>query len=262
MNDNEKHTITQFWDKFDQLAGHISRYNLPEDKILEDALQEHGVDKMLALIDKICADVETGEDTIKNPSGLIVSTIRGNTKFPPIYKERKKGREEPNWYKQALLEIEQYNYYVVYDSKGTKQKDMTSQDVLLLRGGLDTLENPLIDTFWTVYGCLKMIRVPALYGSQYPAPELSICRTFNVFNELDSFFRGNVKLTEDQSKRIAEWLKKSQEGRAAFEVRQPGLVRISPDISSSVEVSPVDEDSEEHRHAEDQYVDNLVDNYG
>ena len=228
LGDQSKYTVRNFWDRFDMLAALISRYNLPEDHIIEEAIVKHGPDKMYSLIDKITVDVESGEQSIKNPSGLIISTIRGKSKFPPVFKERTGEVIEPNWYKQALMDIEQYEYYVVYDSNDIYQKDMTRDDILSLGAGLSNIDKPLIDTYWIVYGCLKMLRVPSLRG-KYPTPELAICKSFSVFNELTSFFRGIVVVPEEEKKRVQAYITKHKDSRAVFESKQPGLIKVAFD---------------------------------
>lgn len=220
-------TVNDFWQKFDLLVGVTGRYNLPEDTIMEEAVATHGLEKMSALIDYLLTDQSNSKPTVNNPSGLIVSTIKGNSSFPKIHKPRAKHREQPNWMKQSLEDIAQFRYYVVHDSNGVRQKDLTYTDInSLWESGSANTDSELMDQFWVVYGCLQLLRNPSMFG-EYPAPELSVCRSFPIFEELKSFFKEKIPVSEEDIKQIQAYVEKHKEGRKRFESRQPGLIRVS-----------------------------------
>ncbi len=213
-----------FWNVFDGLVKLNGRYSLPSDEIIEEGLETHGLEKMFALFSKILADHESETPTIKKPMGFIISTLRGNIDFPSVAKKRTKVKEPPNWYKQSLEDIRQFEYYVVYDSNNIRQKDITLNDIkgLLDNDPIDT-DAKLLDRFWTVYGCLKMLKVPSM-NNDYPGPELSICKSFTQFSKLRKFFQSDIEISDEHIEVMKRWVKKHAEGRDRFASSQPGLI--------------------------------------
>ena len=130
---------------------------------------------------------------------------------------------------QALEDIKQFKYYVVYDSNQIRQKDITSHDIeRLWETGPPDDESELIDQFWVVYGCLKLLRTPSM-TKEYPAPEISICRAFPMFNKLTDFFRVKSDVSEEDIQQIKSYVKKHRDNMERFESRQPGLLRMLMD---------------------------------
>jgi len=233
-----KVTLSHFWERFDVLASlpNVGRYNLPGHQVMEDAIDEHGLERILALVEYVLADQKRSKPSLNNPSGLIVSTIRGNIPFPErvidsVDKKRSKKREKPNWMIQALESITQFKYYVVHDSKGVRQKDLTYSDInSLWETGPSNNESELIDQFWVVYGCMKLLRNPSISG-EYPTPELSMCRSFTMFNSLTAVFRKRVTISKEDLEHIQSYIERHRKGMERFESQQPGLIKISGTVN-------------------------------
>jgi len=216
--------MKHLWDVFDGLIQKCGRYNLPADDIIEDGVSQHDIDKVVALLSFIATDQERDTPRVHNVAGYIISTLRGDTEFPQVHKKREQVSDPPNWLTQALEDINQFEYYVVYDSNNIRQKDITEKDIRsLLDSNPSENDTELMDTFWTVYGCLKLLRVPSM-NNKYPKPELSVCGSFTSFNKLSKFFREKVVITEEHTKQIKEYVERHTIGLERFASKQPGLV--------------------------------------